>query len=189
MALTKLDTQSGFATRQNYIKPTCPVSGATVKFRGDDFDEVQTMEIDLSGQSITITQATSAGYGSVKIVDFAAALGNVVITNAIISGSVTTGANSGATEALLVSLGSAAAATDGDLTSTEVTHLPKTSTTIAARTGTVLATKAAVSYADASSAAKEVYLNFAQAANVGGASSVTLGTGFKVVLTYNVAVP
>jgi hypothetical protein len=188
MGLNKLDSNRTLsATRQDYVLPVCPVSGATVTYRGNDWSELQTIEIDLSGQSVTITQATSAGFGSVKILDFLAGLGNVAIVNAAIYGTVTTGANSGATEALLVSLGSAAAATDGDLTSTEVTHLPKTSTTIAARTGTVAAVATAVTFSAAQTSATAVHLNFAQAANVGGASSVTLGTGFKVILTYNVA--
>ena len=189
MGLTKLDSNRTLsATRQDYVLPVCPVSGATVTYRGDEFSELQTIEIDLSGQTAAITQATSAGFGSIKVLDFLSGLGNVAILNAAAYGPVTTSsATIGASEALLVALGSAASSTNGTLTSTEVTHVPSTSTTMATNAGTVLAVANAVSYADAKSSAQAVHLNFALGANVTGAGTVTLGTGFKVILTYNVA--
>lgn len=185
MALTGLDTQSGFATRQNYIKPTCPVSGVNVKFRGDDFDEVQTVELDIGGQALTLTKSSATGYNATKILDFPA--GHVTILSAYISGGVTTGANSGATEALLCSLGSTATA-DATLSSYDVDILPSTSTTMAARVGTIRAgmvTGTGTPRFDGTSSALDVYLNLAQAANVTTAdTSATFSSGAKICISY-----
>jgi len=185
MALTVLDTQSGFATRQNYIKPTCPVSGVNVKFRGNEFDEVQTVELDIGGQALTLTKSSATGYNGTKILDFPA--GHVTILSAYISGGVTTGANSGASEALLCSLGSTGTS-DATLDSTDVNILPSTSTTISSRAGTVRAgmtTATSTPRFDGTSSALDVYLNLAQAANVTtGDSSATFSSGAKICISY-----
>jgi hypothetical protein len=151
--------------------------------RGNDWSPVQEMEIDISGQVLTITQTSSSGWGSAKVIDFPA--GHVTILSALVYGPVTTGANSGATEALLVSVGTSATA-DSTLNSAEVNVVASTSTTVAARAGTVSAGSAAAFGTNGIASATDLFLNIAQAANVSGASSATFGTGSVIKVAYQI---
>jgi hypothetical protein len=195
MPVTVLDPNNAVkSTRQNYARPTTPLS-APVRYGGNEFSMVQEMEIDISGQSFTLTRATATGWGTQKVIDFP--LGHVTILSAYVYGPVTLGANSGATEPLLVSLGSTATA-DATLNSTEVDVMASTSTAtapavaVAARVGTVnagSATAIGTPRFNGNSTALDVHLNLAQADNVTtGNSSVTFGTGSKIVVTYHINV-
>lgn len=182
MALSTPDPSGGMVhTRQDFTLPTSPLGLNRVKHRGGEYGVIQDIEIDLSNYEFVITQASSAGYNATKIIDFP--IGNVVILNAMISGPVTTGANSGATEALLVAIGTTATV-DATLATTEVNTIASTSTTIAARAGTVTAIKTAANWIDGTSTAADLYLNMAQAANVAGASTATFGSGAKINIQY-----
>lgn len=186
MGLTKLDSNRTLsATRQDYTLPTCALSNAPVTYRGNEFSPVQEMEIDISGQAFTLTQASTAGWNGTKIIDFPA--GHVTFLSALVYGPVTTGANSGATEALLVALGTAITS-DATLNGSEVNVVPSTSTTIAARAGTVSAHSTALVGVNGIASATDLHLNLAQAANVSGASSATFGTGSKIVVSYQINV-
>lgn len=191
MATTGLNAQLGmFGTREDYLLPllNTALSGnylsdtKRIKYLGDDFSLVQGVEVDISGLVITITQNVSAGYGSAKVLEFSK--GNLSIENAILTGPVTMGANSGASEALLTAVGHAAADSTVALASNEVTVIPSASTTIAARVGTVTNVKTSKTFIDGTGTAASIYINVGQAANVGGASSATFGTGARLRIYY-----
>jgi hypothetical protein len=198
MPVTVLDPNNAVkSTRQNYARPTTPLS-APVRYGGNEFSMAQEMEIDISGQSFTITRVggDDSGWATQKVIDFP--LGHVTIVSAYVYGPVTTGANSGAASPLLVSLGSTATA-DATLNSTEVDILPSTSTAtspavaIASRVGTVnagMTTAAGTPRINGTVSALDVHLNLAQAAGgvTTGNSSVTFGTGSKIVVTYHINV-
>lgn len=191
MGLTKLDSNRTLsATRQDYTLPTCALSGAPVTYRGNDFSNVQEMEIDISGQAFTLTRATATGYNGTKIIDFPA--GHVTILSAFVSGPVTTGANSGADEDLSVALGTAATA-DATLNGSEVNVMAAGTVAIGspltARTGVAAVGSAAASGYNGVTTPVDLFLNMAQGANVStGDSSVTFGTGSKIVVAYQINV-
>ena len=120
--------------------------------------------------------ASGAG-GGIRIFGFQQ--GNVAIDNFRVN--LTTarlGTNLTTTSALVASLGTVAAAADATLTSTEADIASSTTATLTAGAGTFTKLAAAAVYLDGTSAAKDVYLNFAcpDAGSAGNDSVVVNGT-------------
>lgn len=187
--------------RERYSLPSLNLSDfpdhRRISYIGDDDDIVQGVRIDLSGMTFTLTwtdvlAGVGTGHGGVKLFDFDTGL--VTIMSSIVSGTATTGASSGASEALLMSMGTAVAA-DATLSddpsppiATNSNIALKTSQTVAARACTVKLLSSFIPIFDGTSSAKGVYLNFAQADNVTDVdSSVTFGTGSFVTVYYLIA--
>lgn len=193
--------------RERYSLPSLNLSDFTdhrrITYIGCDDDIVQGVRIDLSGMTFTLTwtdvlAGVGTGHGGVKLFDFDT--GNVTVLNAIVSGTATTGASSGASEALIMSMGTAVAAdpdlgdhTDGD----DVLAPPSTgniilgtSNSVSSRIATVLLPSYVPTTHNGAGSAKSVYLNFAQADNVTDVdSSVTFGSGSFVTVYYLLSRP
>lgn len=127
---------------------------------------------------VPLTDAGASGAGGgIRIFGFQQ--GNVVIDNFRVN--LTTarlGTNLTATAALVASLGTVAAAADATLTSTEADIASSTTATLTAGAGTFTKLATAPVYLDGTSAAKDVYLNFAcpDAGSAGNDSVVVNGT-------------
>lgn len=127
---------------------------------------------------VPLTDAGASGAGGgIRIFGFQQ--GNVSIDNYRVN--LTTarlGTNLTATAALVASLGTVAAAADATLTSTEADIASSTTATLAAGVGTFNKLATATVYLDGTSAAKDVYLNFAcpDAGSAGNDSVVVNGT-------------
>lgn len=192
MALSQQDAIVGpQGTRENYLLPalnTSVFSRNDITFLGNDFDQFQGVKINLSGKTFTMTRATATAYAAVKLFDLDK--GNYLLANGVITGAVTMGANSGATEPLLAALGTAATA-DATLSGNEVNVIAQGTTgATVSRVGALSVGKTAVSVHDLMSAGGTVYLNLAQAANVStGDTSVTFGSNAYVTLYYNCTRP
>lgn len=187
MAVTAINRADGIQqTRENYVLPALNTTAfpdtRRIRYLGDKFSLLQGVQIDLSGVTLTLTKTSSTGWNATKLFDFAK--GNMFIPHALITGTYTTGANSGASEALLVSLGSTATA-EATLATTEVDIVASTSNATTTNAGTLKALKTAALWWDGTATALSVYLNLAQAANVTtGDSSVTFGSNTTVTLYY-----
>lgn len=127
---------------------------------------------------VPLTDAGASGAGGgIRIYGFQQ--GNVAIDNFRVN--LTTarlGTNLTATAALVASLGTVAAAADATLTSTEADIASSTVATLTAGTGIFNKVATGVVYIDGTSAAKDVYLNFAvpDAGSAGNDSVVVNGT-------------
>jgi hypothetical protein len=127
---------------------------------------------------VPLTDAGASGAGGgIRIYGFQQ--GNVVIDNFRVN--LTTarlGTNLTATAALVASLGTVAAAADATLTTTEADIASSTVATLTAGAGTFTKIATAPVYIDGTSAAKDVYLNFAvpDAGSAGNDSVVVNGT-------------
>lgn len=185
MALTALNSYAGVAlTREDYSLPTpytTNIAASRWKYRGNDFDLVQGLEIDLSSIAMTITSSTNT-YGGFKLGSFPTGL--LVFHGAILTGPMV-GVGVHASNAISYSLGTTLT-TDATLDSTEVDIMASTSggaLTSSARTLNVC--KAAVTFVDGTAAAKDLYINYTQTGTV-GAGTITFGSGARLQLIYSI---
>lgn len=148
-------------------------SGVSVKEYGDGV--AKKTVFTFTNFQITLTKnGTTSGGAGVKIYDFPEGLilpkggsSNLVVTNA------------GGDGSFVMSLGTAAAGTDGTLTSTEADLAPSTAATVSSNTGTckmktTSSSPAAGSPLDGSGTAKDMYFNAALNADATGKETLVV---------------
>lgn len=147
------------------------------------------LEITLTNVPVTITQATTAGFGSVNLWTFVT--GSLVVANAclrIAAGGLTAAAGiTNNNSSIVVSLGTAATA-DATLSSTEATIIASTAVATLASSTTNAATAAAfnaLTVVNGMSAAPVLVLNFGIGSGVSSNSSLTVSG--KVTVYFSIA--
>lgn len=154
------------------------VSGVTAEEYGDDFHH--TTVLTLTNLVVTLVKnGTSTGGGGTKIYDFPEGL---ILPRGGSSNLTITAAGD---KSFLASCGTAAAGTDGTLTSTEISFLPSTAATTSSGAGTCKM-KSTVSIPvpgtplDGTGGAIDLYLNAALNADATGVETLT----FNGTITY-----
>lgn len=146
---------------------------------------VQKTVIALTAASVPVTDSTggsNTGGGGLKIYDFPE--GNLFVLGATMSLSVTAGAG-GITDTaqMVAALGTAAAGTDGTLSSTEADIIPSSAATLTGGANAAVTGKStATPVFDGTATAKDLYLNFAVPdAGMGSGDDTVSVTGTVVV--------
>jgi hypothetical protein len=148
---------------------------------------VHQTKLTLTGVSITMTDATTAGsHGSLKLYDFPA--GVIQVLGATTDLTITAAAGIGATASVVGSLGTVTTQTDNAaLTSTEADIIPSTACTLTTSAGTMkgksTATEMAAGIFDGTSTAKDLFLNFA-VPDAGSTANSTLTVNGTVTFTW-----
>lgn len=158
-------------------------AGITGVTKTETLGNTVTVELTLTSKSIAMTDAGAAGsHGSLKLLDLPA--GYIVVVGAVTDLTIArVGTAITATAAVVGSLGSTAVATDdATLTSTEADIVPSTTATLTAGAGTMDGLATAISYQNATSSAKAVYLNFA-IPDAGSTGNDALLVNGKIFLT------
>lgn len=131
--------------------------------------------LTLTATPVTITKASSDGYGTLKIYDFPTGMIQVVDAR-IVSLALTAAAGIAATATVAGALGTSGTA-NSTLSGTEVDLIPSTNVTLSGSAGTLNAsmtvTEKAAAVFEYSGVAKDLYLNFALAADVSSNSTIT----------------
>lgn len=131
--------------------------------------------LTLTATPVTITKASSDGYGALKIYDFPTGMIQVVDAR-IVALAMTAAAGIAATATVAGSLGTSGTA-NSTLSGTEVDLIPSENTVLVASAGTLnsemTATEKAAAIYIYDGTAKDLYLNFALAADVSSNSTIT----------------
>lgn len=137
-------------------------TGLTGVSKVETLGETVQVKLTLDAKSVAMTDAGAAGsHGSLKLIDLPA--GYIVVVGAVTDLTIArVGTALTATSAVVAALGTTATATDNaTLTSTEADIIASTTATLSAGAGNFDGKATAISYQDATSSTKSVYLNFA----------------------------
>lgn len=153
----------------------------TVEEFGPPGSSIRQTKFTFNSATFTLTDNGATGSGGLQVYDFPR--GNITVLNAVsrltysISGSLTDAG-------LVSSVGSAVAAADGTLTSTEADIIASTATASTAGAATFNGRLSAAAFLNGTSTAADLYLNAASANDPVGNKTVTV-TGWLIVTWIN----
>jgi hypothetical protein len=186
---TELTMRTGPQRPQSFGTVTQPATGRIDVVEIGARTGYRQLEITLTNVPVAITQASTAGFGSVNLWTFVA--GSLVVTNACLripAGGLTAAAGISATSnAIVVSLGTAATA-DATLNSTEASIIASSTVATLAASTTSAATAAAfnaLTVVNGMAAGPNLVLNFGIGSGVSSASSLTVSG--KVTVCFHIA--